>query len=615
MSTSQNSVAEIVRKNETDYLTGNTTISKYVDFNLAENINKIDAYLNSKHISGPTDSMGRDKPFFNIVTASTNIWYRATDIDRKNIRMKPGKREDVLKAFIAGVHLQEFMRKQQFGTFLNDWGRALARYGSAVVKFVESEGELHSMVIPWNRLIVDPIDFDNDVVIEVLEMTPAQLMKQKGYDQEIVDKLVRATESREGLEKMDKDNKDNFIKLYEVHGEMPLSYLTGKEEDEYTYVQQMHVISFVAGKEKGEFDDFCLVSGREKKHPYMITHLIKEDGRTMAIGAVENLFEAQWMVNHSQKAIKDQLDLASKIIFQTSDGNYVGRNALTAIETGDIMIHQPNQPLTQLNNGSHDVGALQSMQQQWEQVAKEINSTPDAIAGNTFPSGTAYRQVVALQQEAHSLFEIMTENKGLHLEDMMRKYIIPFLMTKMDTTEELAATLDEQGIQKIDSLYIPNEAVRRANRKIIEDALKGKGTDQDGQVSLIANETEKITKALANDGNQRFLKPSEITTKTWKDELEGFEWDVEVEVTSETTDKEATMTTLTTVLQTIAANPAVLQDPNAKLLFNKILTTTGEISPLELTAPEAPRPQDTPQQPVSPNGGTVDSGEGLENNE
>ena len=63
---------------------------------------------------------------------------------------------------------------------------------------------------------------------------------------------------------------------------------------------------------------------------------------------------------HSQKLIKDQLDLASKLIFQTSDGNFAGRNALTAIESGDILIHAINEPITQANNASHDITSLQN---------------------------------------------------------------------------------------------------------------------------------------------------------------------------------------------------------------------------------------------------------------
>lgn len=73
-------IYDLVRKAEQNDQQGSTTISKYVTFDMRENIEKIDAYLNSKHISGDTDDMGREKPFFNIVTAAVNIWYRATDI-------------------------------------------------------------------------------------------------------------------------------------------------------------------------------------------------------------------------------------------------------------------------------------------------------------------------------------------------------------------------------------------------------------------------------------------------------------------------------------------------------------------------------------------------------
>jgi len=155
-----------------------------------ENIEKIDAYLNSKHISGDTDSMDREKPFFNIVTAAVNIWYRATDIDRKQIKLNPTKQSDTFEAFLATLHLQDWMRKERFGSFLNDWGRSLSRYGSTVLKFVETKDELNCQVVPWNRLIVDPVDFDNAPVIEVLELTPAQLKQKKGYDKEMVDALA-----------------------------------------------------------------------------------------------------------------------------------------------------------------------------------------------------------------------------------------------------------------------------------------------------------------------------------------------------------------------------------------------------------------------------------------
>ena len=83
------------------------------------------------------------------------------------------------------------------------------------------------------------------------------------------------------------------------------------------------------------------------------------------------------MLNHTAKQIKDQLDLASKLIFQTSDGNFVGQNALTSIESGDIMIHQINQPLTQLANNSHDITSLQNFGQQWKALGNEITGVSE----------------------------------------------------------------------------------------------------------------------------------------------------------------------------------------------------------------------------------------------
>jgi hypothetical protein len=586
------SICELVRKQEDDYTNGFTTISKYVNFNQYDNIEKIDAYLNSKHISGETDSLGREKPFFNIVTAATNIWYRATDIDRKDIRVKATKQSDIFSAFLATVHLQNWMRRENFGSFLNDWGRSLARYGSSVVKFVEKDGELHCMVIPWNRLIVDPVDFDAAPKIEKLYLTPAQLRQRKGYDQEMVKKLLDELVKRETIGGQTKDNKADYIELYEVHGNLPLSYLTDKDSDEDEFVQQMHVVTFLEKKEgtNRSFEDYTLVSGKESRDPYMITHLIKEDGRTQSIGAVEHLFEAQWMVNHSTKAIKDQLDLASKLIFQTADGNFVGQNALDAIQNGDIMIHADNKPLTQLQNNSHDITSLQAFGNQWQALAKEITSTPDSISGATMPSGTAYRQVAILNQESHSLFEIMTENKGLHIEDMMRKYIIPHLKKQMDTKDEITATLDSYQISQIDSIYTKNKAIQMDNDQKKKAILNGQIAE-----NLDLTELQNgLQESLNAQGNQRFFKPSEVDDKTWKELFKDLEWELEVEVTDETGNKEVTLTTLDSVFKTLVSMNGQPMSDEQKFVFNQILETTGKISPMQMQS--KPQPVQTPVQ-------------------
>lgn len=586
----QNNIGDLIRKLQTNYTTGSTKISEHVDFSLSDTINTIDAYINSKHTSGLYDSLGREKPFFNIVTSAINIWYRATDIDRKDIKIRATKSRDIMKSFIATVLLQDYMRKTDFGSFLNKWGKSLARYGSTVLKFVEKDGELIPNVISWNNIIIDPIDFANNPKIEKLSLTPAQLKQNTSYDQKVVDSLIDSLQTRKTLRRQQQDNLSDYIELYEIHGVLPLSYKTGNEKDDHTYVQQMHVVSFIAGND-GKYDDFTLVKGLEDKDPYMITHLIEEDGRSLSIGAVEHLFQAQWMQNHTVKSIKDQLDLASKLIYQTSDESFIGMNALSAIENGDILIHTVNQPLTQVNNSSHDTVSLQNFGTQWKQLAQEITSTPDSIAGNTMPSGTAYRQVAILNQESHSLFEIMTENKGLHLENMLRKFIIPFLKKRLNHKEEILSILESHDIAKIDSAFISYTAVNEFNNNIKKSLLKG-----DIPTGTVEEEINKVQEQLSKMGNQRFFTPDEIGDATWKEILKDLEWDIEVDITGENINKEAIMTTLTTLLQSVAQNPNILIDPTMKTLFNKIIEQTGAISPIEI--PNTPPPQQLPEQQV-----------------
>lgn len=592
----QSSLPELIRETETNYIGGSsTTISKYVQWDMLETLNTIDAYLNSKHISGEFDSQGREKPFFNIVTAASNIWYRATDIDRKNIKVRPTNNKTVIDAFLATVYLQEWMRKERFGVFLNEWGRVLARYGSAISKFVENDEGLTPIVQPWNRMIVDQVDFDNNIKIEVIELTEAQLKKKKGYNKEIVKKLCETIEARETVDGYRKDNKNYYVKLYEVHGELPLSYLTGKEEDSEEYVQQMHVVTFVAKKESSkDFDNFTLYSGREKKEPNSIAHLIKEDGRTLGIGAVEHLFQSQWMMNHTVKSIKDQLDLASKLIFQTADGTFIGQNALSAIENGDILIHAPNMPLTQVANTSHDITSLQNYGNMWKQLSNEIAGISESMLGNTAPSGTAWRQVEALLQESRSLFELMTENKGLAIEDMLTTHFIPFVQKKMNNKDQVVATLDSYDIQKIDSIYVKNEATKRANRAILDAILDNKMPTPEDQAMLTGGISNGLQNSLSEMGNQRFFKPDEIN---WKEQFKDLKWQLEIDITGEQRDVQAAMTTLTTVLKTIASNPAILQDPNAKMVFNAILKETAVLSPLQMSDVAKPTPIQNPEVP------------------
>lgn len=599
-------IGEIVRKSEHEYVNGTTKISKYVDFSQYDTIQQIGAYLNSVHISGETDELGRDKPFYNISVAAANVWQRATDIDRSNIKIRATNASGWLDSFVATVLLREWMRRARFGVYLNDWGRTLARYGSAVTKVVRSEGQLHINKVSWDNLICDPVDFNANPKIEVIELTQAELRRRvttNGYDSAKVDALIDSLTTRRTLDRQTKDTKSDYIRLYEVHGNLSKWLLTHEDSDIPRYVQQMHVISFVekkTGSRKKEYEDFTLVQAEEPRDPYRITHLIEEDGRSLSIGAVEHLFQAQWMVNHSKKMVKDTLDIASLLLFQTAEGSMVGKNVLTDMVTGGILVKGKDDPngLTQINTAKPDIVGFENYASSWKMLGNEITGVSEAMLGAAPKSGTAWRTTEALLNESHSLFELMQENKGLALEDLLREEILPFIReTMLDNPDEISAILEQHEIHQIDSAWIKSKSLREAGRRqIVDKLLKDEMPTQEAYDQDVNNTRNQLQDTLKNLGNKRFFKPSEVSEKTWKEQFKDLEWEVEVDITGEQRNIQEAMTTLDTALKVIVT-PGFAENEQAKAVVGKILELSGSMSPVEYGAIPSPVRVPAPDTP------------------
>jgi hypothetical protein len=111
------------------------------------------------------------------------------------------------------------------------------------------------------------------------------------------------------------------------------------------------------------------------------------------------------------------------------------------------------------------------------------------------------------------------------------------------------------------------------------------------------DEMEVIKNSLAEQGEVRYLKPSEISSVTWKDQLKDI--DVEVEIISEeSSNTQEALQTIDKMLG-IIINPAYAGNPKAQYLVNKGLELTGYLSLAELSGLEEPKPVN----PVAPLGG------------
>jgi hypothetical protein len=258
-------------------------------------------------------------------------------------------------------------------------------------------------------------------------------------------------------------------------------------------------------------------------------------------------------------------------------------------------------------NNKADTVAITNFRTEWKALGNEINGISESMLGINPPSGTAWGLERAKLAESHSLFALMTQNKGLYIEEMLRRFVIPFLKKQMDTSEEISAILESHQITQIDLMYVPNEAIRRVNKKIKNKVLNGEVYAPEQQAQDILTETQDIQSELKSWGNQRFIKPSDIPTKTWKEVLKDLEWDIEIDVTGEEKDLQLVLTTLNTALQ-VMVNPAFATNKKAQLVVDRILEETSVISPLELNQIPEVQPVPMAQPATAGVGGNLSSG-------
>lgn len=610
------SVGEIVRKAESDWRTGTVTKSKHVKFNPLETLNKIDAYLNSTHTTGQYDSRSRKKPFFNIVTAQANIWQRATDIDTNKIKFRGDNSKSWLNAIIAKIFVRKWMRKERFPQFLNDWGRVLSRYGSAVVEGIENSSGLHLSVLGWFTIIIDARQFGPNPKIKVLELTEAQLLERvttMKYNKDAVDSLIKegAENTRHIMEGAQTDTKPGYYRLYEVHMTLSREILKKARKqdtidaDKYEFFPQVHVISMIGKKDtsgKDEWKDFTIYAGIEKEGVHKITHLIEEDDRSIAVGAVENAFTAQWMVNESVKAEKDAIEIGSRLAMQTADESLTGQNVLDDFMSGDIFVHRPNMPLAKVDLAKPDIQSISGQREAWRGLAREINGISEAMLGIAPKSGTPASQTIAILRENYSLFELMTENKGLAVIDFFRDWILPYIKTKLlNNTDEIGEELENEDIERIDAVFLKDAAIKKANRQMFDEINKnldriaaGKSIEPIDMGGMMQANLDQMQESLKLMGNTRYFKPSEITNAMWAEQLKDFGWDMEIDVTGEESDIQEAYAAMTDALS-LVMNPAYETNEDAKMIVRKMLALKGAVSPTQLSHRASPAlPQTVP---------------------
>jgi hypothetical protein len=115
-------------------------------------INKITLYTASKFETGDSDLLKNKKYFFNVVNPMCDNASKNIDVDTKDVNVRAEKVEYRVNSMVYNDYLKQWMKKENFGSFLNDVIDTLPKYGSIVAK-KEKDG---IKLLELRHLYIDP---------------------------------------------------------------------------------------------------------------------------------------------------------------------------------------------------------------------------------------------------------------------------------------------------------------------------------------------------------------------------------------------------------------------------------------------------------------------------
>jgi len=315
--------------------------------------------------------------------------------------------------------------------------------------------------------------------------------------------------------------------------------------------------------------------------PYKKLDLFKIEGRALGLGITEILFDLQIRRNEMGNQKADSMRTTSKTLFQTADDNVDG-NMITDLLNGDII--NSKQPITQIDTTERNLGAFAQEENNIKQDTRDLTSAQEILTGESLPSRTPFRLGVLQLQQASKLFEFIKENNGIFLQEVFEEWVLPRF---------------ERDIDKDFVFEIYNNKTLRA---IVETDVNRRLNEAIKKIVLATGayptkeEVETVKAALMADAD----KPQFV--EIIKGYFKNFKKTLFIDVTGEQHNTAQEVETMTNMMQLLAQNPQIMQDPQLRDFLLAIAEKTG-IDPSIL--PTAPAAQAVPLNQTAPLGETT----------
>ena len=500
------------------------------------------------------------RPFKNIIRPILNVQYRTEGFDVKDIVPYVDNEDNYYKSFLVKKFHDKWAIENQIDTFIDNVVESYIDYGGVLVK----DGEELEVVNLLSIAFADQTDILSGAFAIKHYFTPSQLREMSAWDKEMVEIAILKAETSKRQQKDNIASKTptKYIEVYEIHGSFPDEWIKGEKEK---YSQQIHIISFYQDDD-GQKKGLSFFSKKEPKLPFKFLARDKIFGRALGFGGIEELFESQAWTNYSEIRIMEILDIASKIIYKTTDKALANRNKTTEMDNGEILFVQEGRDIGQLDTSPRNLQVFTNALNEWNLHAKEMGGASDIFLGRQPSAGTPFKSLESQIIEAKSLHIYRQGKLAVFMEEIYRDWVIPRIAKEIVKENKFLAELSVDELQEIADKIVTSQANKFVKEKILSGELV---LPED-----VEQEKLKIKDSFLKGGRKKFIS-------ILKDEFKEEELNVSVNIAGKQKDLAGITDKWTNILRQILSAPQVLDDPRMLKILNKLIESSG-MSPLDI---------------------------------
>lgn len=558
-------------------------------FFMYESIREAEFLTSGHYMTGDYDENGDLKPFHDILTRLLENQRSAEEVDIADLEISTDDPDYYTRAMLLSKYNQDWLYKKNIGKFLNEAIETRGKYGGLLVKVIEADDEFDLEVVDWNSFNGDPMDLRSGLKVINHFYTPSQFIevaKERGWDMQAVTdaiELYRRTDIADDT-KEQKETIGDYVLVREVSGDLPKYYLE-ENADEYEYVHQIH---YIAGTEirdeDGNSKGVTLFASELKQSPYYYLPYKKRNGsdRLLGVGVVERARHGQIQTNRAAQQYKRAMDFASTHVLQSASKNLKGKNVLTEMKTGSILMHDEGRPISGVDMSPQALQHLDRYLAVWQNQVDRATQT-NAIAtgaGEQLPADMTYRLGAILNQNSQSSFDLRREEFDIFMNQIYTERIIPWMIKQVKKQSVLKLKFNSEELMKLDQ-DVQNY---KADNQIIDNYFNGAYDNLPPMMKFVAMNEDKmfimqgLGEQLKKQKSRRVI--TDFPENYWTDVADK----LYVSITSERKRKGVVAERVQNALiQYMQYKPLLDQDPEARAMFDNIMVASG-MQPIDWTA-------------------------------